>query len=57
MNNIIVSVDTEFDLHGGGTKGITEGLRRLEKVVDKHSIKPILFVVGKALEKHAKLFK
>ena len=57
MNKIVISVDTEFDLHGNGDKGITEGLRRLEKICSRKKIKPILFVVGKVLEKHSKIFK
>ena len=56
-NKIIFTVDVEKDLHTGETLGITQGLKRFEKICDKNNIKPILFVTGEVLEKHPRIFK
>ena len=47
---IIWTIDVEPDLHGGGNKGIALGLKRFERICDKHNVKPTLFIVGSLLE-------
>lgn len=51
------TIDVEPDLHGGAEKGISEGLLRFEKICDKTKVKPFLYVVGKCVPQHSRLFK
>ena len=54
---INISIDVEKDLHTNSYKGVTEGLKRLEKILGKLKIKPTLFVTGDCLEKFPDIFK
>lgn len=57
------SVDVELDLHaevpsgGGKDLGVSVGLKRFEKICDRHGVKPVLFVVGSLVRKHRVLLK
>jgi len=56
MSKIIFTIDVEPDLHTGGYRGVSEGLRKAEKLFDKFNVKPILFVTCDCIEKHKKIF-
>ena len=51
------SVDIEPDLRTGDYNGITVGLPRLMRLLDKYNIKSTLFVTGKVLDKYPGVFK
>ncbi|MDO8460291.1 MAG: polysaccharide deacetylase family protein [Nanoarchaeota archaeon] len=51
------TIDVEPDLHDHQYKGITEGLKKFEKICDKHKIKPILFVTADCIKKYPEIFK
>ena len=57
MNQIAFSIDVEPDLRTGLFKGISEGLYRLELLMDKYGIKPTLFVTCDCIEKFPSLFR
>lgn len=57
MKKIIFSVDVEPDLHSGEYKSIREGLTKFEGLCDKHSISPVLFVVGEVIEPNKGIFR
>lgn len=56
MPKLIVTIDVEPDIHSGKYLGITRGLRKAEKIFDKHNIKPILFVTADCIKKYPRLF-
>jgi len=51
-----ITVDTEPDLHTGNFEGITVGIPKLVKVLDKHRAKAIFFTTADCIEKHPVLF-
>lgn len=57
MKRFNISLDVEQDLHSSKFSGVDKGLLIFEKIMDKHNIKPTLFVTGKALEHNPGLFK
>lgn len=56
-SNFLFTLDVEPDLHKMTYKGITDGLRKAEKIFDKQNIKPILFATCDCIERFPKLFR
>ncbi len=53
---VCFTIDVEQDLHTGEGRGITEGIPRLLKLLDKHNIKATFFVTYPVLKKNKKVF-
>ena len=51
------TVDVEKDLHTGETKGLTEGLPRLLRILRKNNVKSTFFVVGEIINQHPEIIK
>src|SRR3989344_3768206 len=50
-----ISFDIEPDLHTSKYKGITDGLKTIIKILDKHRIKATFFITCDVIEKYPKL--
>jgi len=57
MKKIVLSFDTEPDLHSGKYLGITEGLAEIKKILDNNNIKATFFVTCDCIEKYPKIFE
>lgn len=57
MRTISVSVDVEPDLYSKKYIGITEGLKKLEKLLNKRGIKATFFVTCDCIIKHPRVFQ
>jgi peptidoglycan/xylan/chitin deacetylase (PgdA/CDA1 family) len=51
-----ITIDTEPDLHSGNYVGITEGIPKLLKLLDKHQSKATFFTTADCIEKHPLIF-
>lgn len=57
IKKILFTVDVEPDLHTGNYLGITEGIKKFERICDENGVKPILFVTCDCIKKYPKIFK
>jgi len=57
MKKASFSVDTEKDLHSDSYLGISSGIKKLVKILDKNQIKATFFVTGEVLKKYPAIFK
>jgi peptidoglycan/xylan/chitin deacetylase (PgdA/CDA1 family) len=57
MKKASFSIDTEKDLHSDSYNGITLGIKRIVKILNKNEIKGTFFVTGEALTKYPQIFK
>ena len=53
----VFSVDVEQDLHTGEYEGITRGLVKLIRILNRFKIKSTLFVTGRVLERYPGIFR
>lgn len=54
---IAITLEVEPDLHTGTYLGITEGLKRLIKILDKYNVKSTFFTTCDCIEKYPKIFQ
>jgi len=54
---IVITIDTEPDLHGSDYKGIYQGIPLLLKILDKYEIKATFFVTCDCIENYPKIFQ
>jgi len=52
-----ISIDSEKDLHSDSYVGITSGMKRIVKLLDKNEIKATFFITGDVLSKYPRVFK
>ncbi len=55
--NLALSFDTEPDLHTKEYKGITKGIPKIIKLLNRHKIKATFFVTCDCIKKHPKIFR
>jgi peptidoglycan/xylan/chitin deacetylase (PgdA/CDA1 family) len=56
-NEITFTVDVEPDLYTGNNLGISQGLKKFEKICDKHGVTPILFVVASTIKNNKDVYR
>ena len=54
---VSLSFDVEPDLHSDGFIGITEGLGKISRILDKHNVKATFFTTCDCIEKYPKIFQ
>lgn len=54
---ISITIDTEPDLHTNNYLGVTKGIPRILRILNKHKIKATLFTTCDCIEKYPKVFQ
>src|SRR3989344_5605611 len=54
---ISITFDIEPDLHSGEYVGITEGLPKIMKILEKNKIKATFFITGDCINKYPETFR